>query len=317
MATRRSQTSVALASSAPMVSIGAVERDTGLSKDILRMWERRYGFPQPLRDSNGERVYPLAQVERLQLIKRLMERGHRPGKIIPLATEDLKALGARPSRAPPVRGEIEIFLGLVRNHQLPELRWKLTQALMKQGLETFIQETIAPLNHAVGDAWMRGDLAVFGEHMYTEQVEVLLRSAVASIQPRNRRPRVLLTTFPNEQHTLGLLMVEALLTLEGVYCIQLGAETPLAEITRAAVAHKADVVAVSFSAAFGEKQAVAGLAELRAMLPMRIRLWSGGAGSARLRTPINGVELLSALASVSDTVNKWRDLNAGSGGDFV
>jgi len=62
---------------------------------------------------------------------------------------------------------------------------------------------------------------------------------------------------------------------------------------------------------------VAGLAELRAMLPIRIRLWSGGAGSARLRTPINGVELLSALASVSDTVNEWRDLNAGSGGDSV
>lgn len=43
-------------------SIGAVERATGLGKDTLRAWERRYQFPKPLRDSNDERVYPLDQV---------------------------------------------------------------------------------------------------------------------------------------------------------------------------------------------------------------------------------------------------------------
>ncbi|MBV5332313.1 MerR family transcriptional regulator, partial [bacterium] len=62
-------------------SIAAVERDTGLSKDVLRMWERRYGFPLPLRDPNGERSYPAEQVDRLRLIKRLMDQGHRPGKL--------------------------------------------------------------------------------------------------------------------------------------------------------------------------------------------------------------------------------------------
>jgi DNA-binding transcriptional MerR regulator len=39
-------------------SIAAVERDTGIGKDTLRVWERRYGFPQPGRDSFGERSYP-------------------------------------------------------------------------------------------------------------------------------------------------------------------------------------------------------------------------------------------------------------------
>ena len=39
------------------LSIAAVERDTGLSKDTLRVWERRYGFPQPGRDGFGERAY--------------------------------------------------------------------------------------------------------------------------------------------------------------------------------------------------------------------------------------------------------------------
>ena len=40
-----------------ILNISAVERETGLSKDVLRMWERRYGFPKPGRDDNGERQY--------------------------------------------------------------------------------------------------------------------------------------------------------------------------------------------------------------------------------------------------------------------
>ena len=79
----------------PSFNISAVERDTGLSKDVLRMWERRYGFPVPDRDSNGERNYPAEQVERLRLIKRLMDAGHRPGKLIATPTEELSQLAPR------------------------------------------------------------------------------------------------------------------------------------------------------------------------------------------------------------------------------
>ena len=42
-----------------LYNIAAVERDTGLSKDILRVWERRYGFPKPERDHNDDRLYTL------------------------------------------------------------------------------------------------------------------------------------------------------------------------------------------------------------------------------------------------------------------
>ena len=77
------------------LSIAAVERDTGLSKDTLRVWERRYGFPAPQRDQYGERIYPLEQVDRLRAIRRLMDAGHRPGKIIGLTDAELAALADR------------------------------------------------------------------------------------------------------------------------------------------------------------------------------------------------------------------------------
>jgi hypothetical protein len=66
----------------PQLTIAAVERDVGVSKDVLRVWERRYGFPVPDRDPRGERLYPAGQVLRLRLIKRLMDLGHRPGRLM-------------------------------------------------------------------------------------------------------------------------------------------------------------------------------------------------------------------------------------------
>ena len=74
------------------LSIAAVERDTGIGKDTLRVWERRYGFPTPGRDANDERTYPIAQVEKLRVIKRLMDQGHRPGRIVAQSMDALQHL---------------------------------------------------------------------------------------------------------------------------------------------------------------------------------------------------------------------------------
>ena len=65
-------------------SIGTVERDTGIGRDTLRIRERRYGFPEPLRNDKGERVYSEMQLRRLQRIRRLLDRGLRPGKLLPM-----------------------------------------------------------------------------------------------------------------------------------------------------------------------------------------------------------------------------------------
>jgi DNA-binding transcriptional MerR regulator len=288
------------------LSISAVERDTGLAKDTLRVWERRYGFPEPLRDANGERVYPVKQVEKLRLIKRLMDRGHRPGKIMGHSLDELLELGRLPDGGQRVHDEIGIFLHLIRTHQLGELRRRLAQAQMKQGLQHFVLDTVAPLNTAVGEAWMRGEFAVFEEHLYTEQLQSLLRNAIAPLDQEGGTPRVLLTTFPDESHSLGLLMVEALLALEGAACLPLGTETPLPDIARAAQAHEIDIVALSFSAAFGDKPAAAGLSELRAMLPASVEIWAGGASIARLRKEVPGVELLKELDRLSGALSRWR-----------
>ena len=134
----------------PTFNIAAVERDTGLSKDVLRMWERRYGFPVPGRDTNGERCYPADQVDRLRLIKRLMDLGHRPGKLIATPQEELTALSPRRSKpetqeASENRDELEELLALIKQHDAAAYQQAIQQRLARQGLQRFVQDTIAPL----------------------------------------------------------------------------------------------------------------------------------------------------------------------------
>jgi len=293
----------------PAITIGAVERETGLSKDVLRMWERRYGFPRPLRDGNGERAYDVADVAKLRVIKRLMDTGVRPGKIIGLDAYALDALAeARtPARQESAATSLERdVLHKLRTHDVAGLATLLATLLLRQGVQRFVQATVAPLNRAVGDAWMRGELAVFEEHLYTEQVQLTLRGAIHGLARHDGSPRLLLTTLPGEPHALGLLMVEALVAPEGARCVSLGPQTPIGDIRAAALAHRVQIVALSFSAGFPLRQASEGLTRLRAQLPPRLALWAGGALTQRLRRVPAGVTLLPDLDAALDALRDPR-----------
>ncbi len=294
----------------PSFNIAAVERDTGLSKDVLRMWERRYGFPQPDRDSNGERCYPADQVERLRLIKRLMDAGHRPGKLIATPVEELAGFVSRRAKARPGidssdGGELSELLALIKQHDSNGFQQAMQQRLARQGLQRFVQETIAPLTFQVGEAWEDGSVEVFEEHLFTELTKRLLRQAIAGLPSGLRSPRIMLTSVPDEPHVLGLLMVEALFALEGAECIPLGTQMPLLEIGRAASAHRTNVVALSFSVAFPQRQIPGLLQQLRMVLAPEIELWAGGAGVQRL-APIEGVLLLTSFESAVSALTNWR-----------
>ena len=293
------------------LGIAAVERDTGLSKDTLRVWERRYGFPVPARNASGDRVYPAEQVEKLRLIRRLLDRGGRPAKIIGAGLAELHALiDALPpaGNAPTVDGSM---LQDVRLHRNAEIAAALRQALLKQGLQRFVVETVAPLNEAIGEAWMRGELDVADEHLYTEQVQNVLRGAIGAHPAIGRRPRVLLTTLPDEQHVLGLLMVEAMLVSEGTACLSLGTRTPLADLCNAAVGGGFDVVGLSFSAAYPARQAIEGLLELRALLPSTIALWAGGRALRGKQKRLAGVCVVEELADTLAALAEWRAAHGG------
>jgi DNA-binding transcriptional MerR regulator/methylmalonyl-CoA mutase cobalamin-binding subunit len=301
------------------LSIAAVERDTGLSKDTLRVWERRYGFPTPARDAVGERAYTLEQVEKLRIVKRLLDAGHRPGRIVPLPLEALQLLSdktvdqpLRTAEALLGAAEMRAHLALIRSHDVAALRNELTRLLSRVGVARFVLEVVAPLNAAVGDAWLRGQLEVFEEHAYTELVQTVLRQAIAGIPAADAaaRPRVLLTTFPGEPHGLGLLMAEAMFSLEGCHCVSLGLQTPVWDTVLAAKAYRADIVALSFTGCMNPNLVVDGLAELSAKLPPAAQVWAGGSAPVLHRRSVPRVQALADFDGLAGALQCWRDADA-------
>jgi DNA-binding transcriptional MerR regulator/methylmalonyl-CoA mutase cobalamin-binding subunit len=291
----------------PLMSIAAVERETGLSKDTLRVWERRYDFPRPKRDAQGDRLYPQDQVARLRTVKRLMDRGMRPGRLLGLDAQALMALADEGAgNAPPRSALHDLALFLLKTHQAAELRRELLQLLMRDGVQRFVLETAAPLTVHVGEAWTRGELQVYEEHLLTEVLQAVLRQAIAQLGAPAGPPLILMTTLPEERHGLGLLMAEAIATLEGAQCLSLGTQTPVRDVVAAAIAQKADVVALSISASAVLAQVVESVGLLRAQLPPSIALWCGGAGAARLKRSARGVHILGGLEQLSDALDRWR-----------
>jgi MerR family transcriptional regulator, light-induced transcriptional regulator len=292
------------------VSISTVERETGISKDTLRIWERRYGFPQPSRDPHGDRAYAVQDIERLRMIKRLIDHGMRPGKIVQQPLAQLAKFSAQHNQARSAnsqqQGEIDRYIRMIRDHQLLELQRSLNQSLLRYGLQTFVTDILTPLNAYVGEAWVCGDLEIFQEHAYTELLQSMLRNAITSHDKSSKPPRLLLATLPKEQHSVGLLMVEAALVVEGVHCISLGAQLPISEIVHATAAHRCDIVALSFTGNYPVKLIGEGLANLRAELPSTVEIWAGGSAIARSRRSIDHVRLLPTLNDAIKEVTQWR-----------
>lgn len=300
----------------PSLTIAAVERDTGLSKDTLRVWERRYGFPRPERDSLGERVYPFEQVEKLRVVKRLLDAGHRPGRLVQLPVERLQQLceptidpQASPAASSRPGRDLQPLLDLVRAHDVAALRRLLGQWLARLGLARFVADVVVPLNERIGDAWMRGQIEVFDEHMVTESLQVILRHALAGLPEAatDARPTVLLTTFPGEPHGLGLLMAEAALAVEGCRCVSLGVQTPVWDIVLASRAYAVDVVALGFTGSVNPNHVLDGLAELRAKLSPSVALWAGGAAPVLQRRAIDGVHAVPSLEALGSALREWRE----------
>lgn len=285
-------------------SISDIERETGIAKDTLRIWERRYGFPLPQRTATGERRYSAEQRERLVVIRQLLDVGLRPGALMGLDTQQLRDLALQHAQQSGQPAELTQLLEYLRYSSGNGLRSELERLLQLHGLRCFLTQIVAPLNHAVGQAWADGQIGVFDEHIYAEQVRLVISNALQSLQPAPQAPRVLLTTLPGEQHGLGMLMAACMVGLAGAHPLVAGVQTPLDEIVRGAISGGCSVVGISCSSYQQRRTIASQLVRLRSLLPAEISLWVGGGGSSNLPQMPKGITLFSSLDQISAAITR-------------
>jgi len=278
-------------------SIGNVERDTGIGRDTLRIWERRYGFPEPMRNEKGERVYSETQLRRLQRVRRLLDQGMRPGKLLPLGELALDEIEARLLSTTSVSLDQNgsAIIDAISCADAGRLDLLLQKQYEAQGMHNFVLQTVSPLITAVGELWASGQLQIFQEHFLSTQLTGFLNTKIAKLQKNSNKPQFLLATLPSEEHSLGLLMLRAILASRGVNAINLGSQVPMDQIAKAIQQFQVDIVAITFSSAYPYKHIRAHLAELRELLPAQVEIWTGGEGVRRLRKLPVGISKFNSL----------------------
>jgi DNA-binding transcriptional MerR regulator len=284
---------------ADALHIREVVRVTGLRREQLYMWQRRYGFPAPQRDPNGDRVYPADQVARLKLIKQLLSEGWRAGAVVPLAEQALQTmLGLAVVNEATLPDDIESAVNLLARHRIGELQNHLSRLLMAQGLRGFLEHTLVPLNDAVHDRVVRGEMQSFQQLRFADLALRLLREVTRLVRPARDSKQILLATPPNDPNPLGLAMLELLLFTEGVNCLTLGAGVPAQEIAGAAAAYEVGVAALLFERGISGKIAGQEIRALRNALPLAMPLVCSGRAVNLLAKSIDGVHTATDFDAV-------------------
>lgn len=280
-----------------VLSVGRLAEATGISADTLRIWERRYGKPKPLRLPSGHRRYPRTMVPWLRKVSEGLARGQRPSHLLELSDEQLDALLAE-SAHQQLAEDVRSWLELVKTARVEELQRDVEAVADRVTVIDFLETYLAPLLREIGSRWSAGELEVRHEHLTTEVVESVLRKVRARLAARHTgapRATLLLANLPGEQHGIGIQMVATLCAEFGVHPRILGANTPLAEIALCAQETAPDAVAIGVSLAHAGVSADRLLAELRGMLPDELPLVVGGEGSRSGRRGPRGVRVFEAL----------------------
>lgn len=273
------------------LSLADIEQCTGLSREVLRKWELRYQFPQPRRGPRGQREYPAADVAKLKLISRLLGKGLRAGALVPQSATQLQTLldaSSCQDLPPQPSGEVistsvQTLLKTLALVSTPdEVTLFLQRSLTQHGLAAFVAYLMPAFNHAVGQAWLLQRLSIAAEHRYTDCVRQVVLRALPEPGHAHTRPRVLLTTPPDELHGLGLLALHAQLALQGADCIDLGVQTPWPEVLQSVQELQVGVVGISISACLAPPDTRHYVSSLLAGLPPACELWVGGSGCAAL-----------------------------------
>lgn len=280
-------------------------RQTGLTPDLIRAWEKRYAVVAPRRGPRGARLYSADDIARLRMLRQLVNAGRQIGDIARLAPRELQALAAnetRPDERPEARVPDRLLQALER-FDADAIYRELGQSLLAIGAAAFVREVAGPLLIDVGERWADGRLSIADEHLVSGLMRNLLGGLVHARSGRSG-PRIILATLPGEHHDLGLVMAGLLAVDAGLSLYFLGAEVPVEDIVRSARRAEAAVVGLSLVDGGNQARALTGIRGVARGLPASSELWLGGRAAAPIARQLGSRRALV----LSDTVRLETEL---------
>jgi DNA-binding transcriptional MerR regulator len=229
--------------------IGEFARRVGVSPELLRAWERRYGLLRPVRSAGGFRLYTSEDAARVARMRRALEEG------LSAAEAARIALDVTPQAEPPLTDATERLLEATRTYDEGAVHAVLDDCFDRFGADTVLGNVILPALSEVGSEWEQGRLDVSQEHFVSNLIRGRLL-AFGRLWGRGSGPIALLACAPGEAHDLSLIAFGLVLRSYGWRIVFLGADTPSETLQRAvARTQPALTVVTSFDPALLEGEA--------------------------------------------------------------
>lgn len=283
--------------------IDHVAKLTGLSKHVIRSWERRFDLLQPERGGNRYRIYTQQDVDLLLHIRKELEDGFAIGELAKFGRENLiaqmshkKTVLDASNESPVARINetlIESLIPLDRNKFIRTLNEAVS--LFSFG-EVFFKIFI-PLLRQVGDLWHEGKIGVGEEHFVTHQIRQRFLSVLNQLPVSDEGPKVVISCLPNDYHEMGALIAAYQCAINGYQVFYLGANMPVESLVEFCAQTRPTLVLLSCSNELEDSEAKS-LADkyARNLLPI-CSIWAGGSAMHVLGSYFvgNGIDVLDSL----------------------
>lgn len=293
-----------------------VSRRTGLTPALLRAWEKRYGVVEPARSDGGQRLYSDDDVQRLNLLHRVVEEGRSISQVASLSIADLRDLveedqmervgptTPQPLGSVSVLGILEGARRAVGEMNPVQLERVLTRGAMAVSVSTLIDDVLVPLLEGIGISWRKGQLGPAHEHLASVVIRRFLEWLLSTVDVGEGAPVFVAATPARERHELGALLSAVSAAAEGWRAIYLGPDLPADEIASAAGRLRAQVVGLSLVDPALSGSSRGEILALRETLPRSIRLVVGGGAEilASIQPRVENTEFMTSLTELRESL---------------
>jgi hypothetical protein len=270
----------------PGLRIGELSRRTGISPQLLRTWERRYGLLLPARSPAGYRLYSEADEARIRRMRAYQAGGLSAAEAARAAIRAAEPLAGLPAGWPGPDGAAALAAALGAFDE-PASHAVLDRLLADFTVESVLSQVIVPYLHDLGDRWAQGRASVASEDFASNMVRGRL-AGLARGWGDGHGPQAVLACPPGEHHDLGLLAFGIALHRAGWRVHFLGTDTPTPELARAVRDIGPDMAVLAAVTAERYQPETAGLARLAAAVPLGL----AGAGASAALARAAGARLL-------------------------
>lgn len=292
--------------------IHRVAKLTGLSRDVIRVWERRFGLFNPIRGANRYRNYSDEDVALLRFLKQQLDAGASIGDLAKIGREELLVrMRATAPRAAIVDNTfsrlLRELLAALDPFDRTTFEKRLNGAVAVVPFDEALHGILLPLQEHVGQLWHDGHVNIAIEHYVTKQIQQKIFSAMNQLPVAEFGVKVVVACPPGEEHDIAALAVAYRCRVRGCRVYYLGANVPVSALTNLCRNVEPEITILSFPRALPEDQAVELIQALSGELKPVSTVMAGGRGALAMRHHFaeSGIDLLESFGDLDDTLERF------------